>query len=249
MKKYFPLIVFFTLVFLWLGNYSFATTCQDWTTICNDPLMCDCSQPDLNDPTYPSTAWLCNACKSPPTQPPLQCAAWEILVDDWAWWQSCCDASCQAIRASMLWDPCDSPKNGVRNWWIVDFVCSCPYGKKNIDNVCEPCNKEWVCCGISLNTSIPFIGNCIENSATDRGDGELAVSWTTAFPVLMWSLTKILVTVILIVSFVLIVMGGIMISIGKAAEGRKMIINVIIGIALLWASGVILRLINPNFFG
>jgi hypothetical protein len=40
-----------------------------------------------------------------------------------------------------------------------------------------------------------------------------------------------------------------MISIGKASEGKKMITNVIIGIALLGASGVILRLINPNFFG
>jgi hypothetical protein len=45
------------------------------------------------------------------------------------------------------------------------------------------------------------------------------------------------------------VMGGIMISIGKRPEGKKMITNVIVGIALLWASGVILRLINPNFFG
>ena len=62
-------------------------------------------------------------------------------------------------------------------------------------------------------------------------------------------MTKILVTVILIISFVLIVVGGIMISIGKASEGKKMITNVIVGIALLGASGVILRLINPNFFG
>jgi hypothetical protein len=37
----------------------------------------------------------------------------------------------------------------------------------------------------------------------------------------------------LIISFVLIVMGGIMISIGKRPEGKKMITNVIVGIALL----------------
>jgi len=174
MKKYFLLIALFVIVVLWLGNYSFAVTCND---LWKDPNV------------YQNAVGACDC-----------------------------------------------------TWWYTSVSTS-------TGSVCKPCSDAWVCCGISLNTSIPFIGNCIENSATDRGDGELAVSWTTAFPVLMWSLTKILVTVILIVSFVLIIVGGIMISIGKAAEGRKMIINVIIGIALLGASGVILRLINPNFFG
>jgi len=40
-----------------------------------------------------------------------------------------------------------------------------------------------------------------------------------------------------------------MIATGNPSEGKKMIIKVVIGIALLGASGVILRLINPNFFG
>ncbi|MEI6118918.1 MAG: hypothetical protein WCP92_07000 [bacterium] len=62
-------------------------------------------------------------------------------------------------------------------------------------------------------------------------------------------MTKILVTLILITSFVLIIIGGIMIATGNPSGGRKMIMNVVIGIALLGASGVILRLINPNFFG
>jgi hypothetical protein len=53
----------------------------------------------------------------------------------------------------------------------------------------------------------------------------------------------------LIVSFLLIVIGGIMISTGNPKWGKDMIMKVIIGIALLGASGVILRLINPNFFG
>ncbi len=154
------------------------------------------------------------------------------------WWLWCCPMAAGTT--------CLSP-----HWWQVNnfWMCVCPTWFKNVNNECKSCKDSWVCCGIQLNTSIPFIGNCIENSATDRGDGELAVSGTTAFPVLMWSMTKILVTVILIISFVLIVVGGIMISIGKASEGKKMITNVIIGIALLGASGVILRLINPNFFG
>ncbi|MEI7919487.1 MAG: hypothetical protein WCH65_04760 [bacterium] len=45
-----------------------------------------------------------------------------------------------------------------------------------------------------------------------------------------------LVTVILIVSFVLILIGGIMITTGNPSGGKKMIINVVIGIALLGAS-------------
>jgi len=129
-------------------------------------------------------------------------------------------------------------------------TCACTWWFKRVWTVCEPCSKAGVCCGIQLNTSIPFIGNCIENNATDVWAGEeKSVTWTTAFPVLMWSLTKILVTVILIVSFILIIIGGIMIATGNPSWGRKMIINVVMGIALLGASWVILRLINPNFFG
>ncbi len=233
MKKYFLLIALLTVVFLWLGNYSFAAvTCDDNKTICDSVSQCNCDNYTL-DPTESCTcASTCNG----------------IWVDDW-YWKSCCDATCQSLRTSMLWDPCDSPKNGVRKWWITSFICTCPSGTKNIDNVCEPCNKKWVCCGISLNTSIPFIGKCIEDSAASVGPDETWVTWSEAFPVLMWSLTKILVTLILIISFVLIIIGGIMIATGNPSWGKKMITNVIIGIALLGASGVILRLINPNFFG
>ena len=127
--------------------------------------------------------------------------------------------------------------------------CICPTGTKSVDNICKPCNTPGVCCGVSLNTNVPFIGKCIENTTGDRSADETSVSWTTAFPVLMWSLTKIMLTLILIISFVLIIIGGIMIATGNPSWGRTMITNVIIGIALLGASWVILRLINPNFFG
>ena len=128
-------------------------------------------------------------------------------------------------------------------------ICVCNTWYKAGTSPCKPCSDAGVCCGIQLNTSIPFIGNCIENNSGDVWVGEeKSVTWTTAFPVLMWSLTKILVTVILIVSFILIIIGGIMIATGNPSWGKKMIINVIIGIALLGASWVILRLVNPNFF-
>jgi len=96
---------------------------------------------------------------------------------------------------------------------------------------------------------VPFVGKCIESKTGYVGGDETWVTSEDAFPVLMSSLTQILVTVILIVSLLLIIVGGIMIATGNPSWGKKMIINVVIGIALLWASWVILRLINPNFFG
>ena len=121
--------------------------------------------------------------------------------------------------------------------------CDCVEWFKQVGDKCLDCNLESVCCGVELNTKVPFIGKCIE----DESYG--GVSSEKAFPTLMWALTQILVTIILIVSFVLIIVGGIMIATGNPSWGKKMIMKVVIGIALLWASGVILRLINPNFFG
>ena len=190
MKKNFIITALLIVVFLWLGNYSFAEViCDDNKTKCDYTSQCNCDEyePELSSLT-----------------------------------------SCKCITPT---------------------TTSCPDWTKKIDNVCEPCNKKWVCCGISLNTSVPFIGKCIEDTTGSVSPDETWVTWDQAFPVLMWSLTKILVTVILILSFVLIVIGGIMIATGDPSGGKKMIIRVVIGIALLGASGVILRLINPNFFG
>ena len=144
------------------------------------------------------------------------------------------------------WEACIPAKANAHANGLGSCVCNAWY--KNVNRVCTSCKTAWVCCGIQLNTSIPFIGKCIEEKGNQWSD-ETGVTWTTAFPTLMWSLTKILVTVILIISFVLIIIGGIMIATGNPSWGKKMIINVVIGIALLGASGVILRLINPNFFG
>ena len=134
----------------------------------------------------------------------------------------------------------------------INTKCICmEWYKMNDQEKCISCNTPWVCCGIELNTNVPFIGKCIESDAGTWyvGSGETWVTADEAFPVLMSSLTKILVTIILIVSFVLIIIWGIMIATGNPSWGKKMIIKVVVGIALLWASGVILRLINPNFFG
>lgn len=135
-------------------------------------------------------------------------------------------------------------------------ICKCPETTKPIDWVCKPCTDEWVCCGIKLNTNVPFIGNCIELSKskpTTETPGETTVTEETAFPILMGSLTKILVTIIILIGFIGILIGWVMItaswgSDSGASKGKELIWRVIIALALLGASWVILRLINPNFF-
>lgn len=102
------------------------------------------------------------------------------------------------------------------------------------------------CCGVLLNTDVPFVGKCIEFK--DSGSTPL-----DAFPRLMWGLSKIMITLILVFSFMMVIAGGVMIASSWVNEsgywdGKKLIMKVVVGIALLWASGVILRLINPNFF-
>lgn len=64
---------------------------------------------------------------------------------------------------------------------------------------------------------------------------------------------KIIMTAILVISFVLIVVAGVMVSASGMdpkmySKGMGMIKKVATGIALLGASGVILKIINPNFF-
>jgi hypothetical protein len=107
--------------------------------------------------------------------------------------------------------------------------------------------------GIKLNTDIPFVGKCIVKST----DANVAGNQTTianAFPKLLWGLMRIVMTTVVIVWFMGILVGGFMISAGGVdaslmGKGKKLIISVIIGLVVLGLSGIILNLINPNFFG
>jgi len=63
-----------------------------------------------------------------------------------------------------------------------------------------------------------------------------------------------MVTVILVFSFMLIVAAGFLMTTSggdsaRFTQGRDMILKVVVGIALLGTSGIILKLINPSFFG
>lgn len=148
--------------------------------------------------------------------------------------------------------------NENQQWWSSDTQqkTQCEDGDSRNGEKCV-CDSSKKCCGIKLNTNVPFIGNCI-TLQSDSIVGE-NLSWTTvtpitAFPVLTAGLSKILLTAILVISFALIVVGGVMMTTGGAdsgnySTGKNLITKVARWLALLWASGVILRLINPNFFG
>ena len=98
------------------------------------------------------------------------------------------------------------------------------------------CNAE--CNWVKLNTCFPIIWNCIESKDA-----------TGAFPTMMWALSKIIVSLILVVCFILIIYAGILWAMDKPKDAKEWIKAVAITILLLWFSWVILRLINPNFFG
>ena len=99
------------------------------------------------------------------------------------------------------------------------------------------------CTWIKLNTNFPIIWNCIKTSKGEKTDP------TNAFPYMMGAITKIVMSLILVVCFILIIVAGIMRAWDKPKEGKELMKKVAVAILLLWFSGAILRLINPNFFG
>ena len=106
--------------------------------------------------------------------------------------------------------------------------------------------KDW----IKLNTDVPFIGKCIHTNEKTSKD---AVTPVNAFPKLMWALMNLLMTVILIMSLLMIVYSWVLMTTGwystnNYTKGLWMLSQVAKWMALLWASWVILKVINPNFF-
>jgi len=222
MKKYFLLTVLFVYLFLWLGSFSLG---QDLTELGQNWTPIDLWSSNSYDPWSSSNT-------STPTNPnPVQ--TYEVTNDT--------DTTPTNSEVTTLTNiSCDQYTDSIN--CNIQSICKWNSSLKK----CQSCSDPNVCCGVELNTNVPFIGKCIEDESSND---PTAIKTSQAFPVLMSSLTKILVTAILIVSFVLIVVWGIMISTGNPSWGKKMIIKVVMGIALLGASGVILRLINPNFFG
>jgi len=101
--------------------------------------------------------------------------------------------------------------------------------------------------GIKLLTNFPLIWKCIR---IKRGNDTKGISPTQAFPTMVAALTKIVMSVILVVCLILIILWWIMISSdNKLWEWKALIKKVAVVILLLWFSSLILKLVNPNFFG
>lgn len=118
-------------------------------------------------------------------------------------------------------------------------------GEEDGNNSNWGASKEWwnsKCDWIKLNTNFPLIWDCISTKK------DWNTNPTNAFPTMMWALTKIVMSLILVVCFICIIVGWIMRAADKPKEWKALIIKVAITILLLWFSGVILKLVNPNFF-
>ncbi len=119
-------------------------------------------------------------------------------------------------------------------------------------SVCEKCNLETCNCGVKLNTNIPFIGRCImyENSNASWQSWDVTtVNALNAFPILMGSLIKLLMSVIMVVCFGSLIVWGFMMTIPDQYDtGKWIVMKVIRTIVALWSLWTILYLINPNFF-
>jgi len=125
-------------------------------------------------------------------------------------------------------------------------------------------NQNWQTAGgekcdpdkdIMLNISIPFIGRCIKKdpNANQTSDAQWNSTVGNVFPKLMWGMIRLVMTAIYIIWFLWILVGWFMIAASGVDPGLKekwqnLIIMIIWWLILLWASWVILNLINPNFF-
>ena len=118
-------------------------------------------------------------------------------------------------------------------WWLIWTTVS----------------AEWECNWIKLNTNFPVVWNCISFSDWEEGTNPKNV-----FPKMIWGLTKVIMSLVLVWCFIWVIVAWIM----RAADNpwtRKswwakwLLARIAITMLLLWFSGVILRLINPNFFG
>ncbi len=111
--------------------------------------------------------------------------------------------------------------------------------------------------GIQLNTNVPGIGKCIKYTGDNAGsayDGDsTTVTPINAFPYLISRMIGLVTSALLVVGVIMIIAGGVLMTMGgldskNVGKGKEMILKVGAAIALLGLSGVLLKLINPNFF-
>ena len=139
----------------------------------------------------------------------------------------------------------NSSQSSTSNWWWRNSTLW--VFTSNEEWSSEKECKDW-CCGIKLNTNFPIIWNCIETKAWAKTDP------TNVFPYMIWAITKIVLSLILVVCFILIIVSWIMRAwawedSSQKTKAKDLLKKIAVTILLLWFSWIILRLINPNFFG
>lgn len=185
-------------------------------------------------PEWKEVEWSC--CKPISCDNPPQ-ANWECESGYVIQW-TCCVMECSVPTEE---------RHCNRSWWDWnDSKCKCE------------CNPNKWCCGVQLNVPLPFIGDCIEmttnNSTAGSRTGSISVNQLNAFPVLVKWITKILVTLIMIFSIIVVIVAWLMMTTSVASEQNyktwlEYLKKVLISLILLWTSWLILKLINPSFFG
>lgn len=178
---------------------------------------------------------------------------------------NCCE-QCNSAPTTWGIDDCESI---YWSWYSLQWACcscdpskiKCPEWEKvaGWDSCKCICDPDVACCGVKLNTVVPFIWDCIEMTTSNDPNSAsrtwtVAVNQLNAFPFLMQWLMKILITVILIFSIIVVIVAWLMMTWSVAQESRfskwkDLLKNVIISLILLWCSWLILKLINPSFFG
>ncbi len=188
---------------------------------------------------YEYSDWCCvpvNLCINPPE-------TWWIC-QEWFYNDGGC---CQPMCSWSLYLP-EGAMSMTECTWCAEWTVP------NANHTKCICDSDYKCCGVQLNNTIPFIWDCIEMNAESSRDNTTNVNSVTAFPILMQWLMKILMSVIMIFSFIMIIVAWLLIVSGAFGwnwftTGKKIIKNVIISLILLWSSWLILSLINPSFFG
>lgn len=120
------------------------------------------------------------------------------------------------------------------------IICKTKCSTAGNDTKFCDCKCDW---GIVLNTDFPFIGRCI-SKWWELGDGSSSIS------AIAQAFTNIFMTLIITWGFAMVIRWWVLMSMGGKdfEKWRTYIMNVVIAFAALGSLGIILRLINPNFF-
>ena len=207
-------------------------------------------------PLYTMWAWLsctnelmaltqCTSClDGNGTSPWVDCSPYiSYILPLWEW-------SCSHFQG--IYDDCLSNSSSQ---WTTQCTGTCSaweiWNTWSCKCVCDSSNR---CCWIQLNTVVPFIWDCIELDTNSNNENTTSVNSMTAFPVLMQWLMKIMMSVIMVFSFIMVIVSWLMMTVWAMPKSssfdkwKNIFKNVLISLILLWCSWLILSLINPSFF-